>query len=122
MSNKELRLAIEHYINSNGVGRQVLYSNRIHPFFNYTIDNVFSSLGITEYERNDYLDLRQEALLKLITVILDNGTLNKIHNVRSYCFIIARNRIIDFIRKENTYGKFFELTNEFNDDYLENIY
>lgn len=110
ITNKELREVISHYLELKGLEKEYTYRRKLHPFFNQIMDGVFASLHITKYERRDYYDLRQECVLKLLTVIVDSKTLGKVKNIRSFCFITARNSIIDNIRKDNNYKKVIDLT------------
>ena len=118
MTNKQLRESIANYLDADGLLKQRIFNQELYPFFIQIIEGVFATLKLS-YERRDYEDLKQDALLKILYTIVTKEALDRIKNVRNYCFMLARYGTIDSIRRNNTYEKFIEVDDNLLDENIE---
>ena len=79
-----------------------IFNQRIRPFFDMVINNVFYSLDIfpDSFGHDKYNDLKQEIYLMLLSR-LNKDRLIKIRDIESYTFISVRNKTLNFIRNQN---------------------
>lgn len=118
MTNKQLRESIANYLDADGLLKQRIFNYELYPFFTSIIDGVLATLKIP-MERRDYDDLKQDALLKILNTIVTQAALDRIKNIRNYCFMLAKYGTIDSIRRNNTYEKFIEVDDSLLDDNIE---
>ena len=93
------------------IRKDIIYNRRLHKFFNQVISGVFKNFGILGYENIDISveELRQEAILKIFLKLITQKDIDTIKSITDFSFIVARNCVVDLIRKSDTYKKYHSL-------------
>jgi len=102
---------LKHYIFmylscEDNVSRNIYYRKNLHSFFDEVVVlTLVKHLNI--FSHNElYNDLYQEAMLKVLTKVLDYYHYKTIDNLVAYTFAVVTNRVIDQLRALNRYEDF----------------